>query len=178
MKKPVPWTLPTRLTVEPPASPIRNRALPANASESPAPWGSESRKHRSGKTPGPARRAGGGMTVTPAVMMSPTKTSASVVLLTLLGHRESCAQLQRAGLVASCDCPTRPLDDPAVTVGVVVHFARISLAQRCPLPDVIIELLARGVEDGDPACIVVAEWLDACGLVRLRPLSRARRRCS
>ena len=68
------------------------------------------------------------------------------------------------------------MEDPAVTVGLAIHFARISLAQRAPLPPVIIELLARRVEEGDPACVMVAEWLETCGLLHLKPLTRSKRR--
>jgi hypothetical protein len=63
------------------------------------------------------------------------------------------------------------MEDPAVAVGLAVHFARISLAQRVALPDVIIELLARRVEEGDAACMMVAEWLETAGLVNLKSLA-------
>ena len=63
------------------------------------------------------------------------------------------------------------MEDPAVAVGLAVHFAKISLTQGVALPDVIIKLLARRVEEGDPACVVVAEWLETAGLVNLRSRS-------
>jgi hypothetical protein len=63
------------------------------------------------------------------------------------------------------------MEDPAVAVGLAVHFARISLSQRVALPDVIIELLARRVEEGDAACMMVAEWLETAGLVNLKSLA-------
>jgi hypothetical protein len=68
------------------------------------------------------------------------------------------------------------MEDPAVTVGLAIHFARMSLAQQVPLPPVIIELLARRVEEGDPACVMVAEWLETCGLLQLKSLPRSKRR--
>jgi len=68
------------------------------------------------------------------------------------------------------------MEDPAVTVGLAIHFARISLAQQAPLPPVIIELLARRVEERDPACVMVAEWLETCGLLHLKPLRSSKRR--
>ncbi|MFU0504608.1 hypothetical protein [Pseudaminobacter sp. NGMCC 1.201702] len=105
-----------------------------------------------------------------APTVRPRKATASLPLLMLLGHRESCATLRRAGAIASCDCRTKPMEDPAVAVGLAVHFARISLAQRVALPEVIIELLARRVEEGDAACMMVAEWLETAGLLKLRPL--------
>ncbi|ODA91863.1 hypothetical protein BFX40_02465 [Mesorhizobium sp. SEMIA 3007] len=94
----------------------------------------------------------------------------------LLGHSESCAELRRAGGITACDCRIKPMEDPAVTVGLVIHYARISLAQRVPIPTVIIELLTRRIEEGDPACIMVAEWCDASGLLNLKPLTRSKRR--
>ena len=66
--------------------------------------------------------------------------------------------------------------DPAATIGLVIHFARMSLAHRCAIPPVLIELLAQQVEAGDAACIMVAEWLDAIGLAEVRPLSGRVRR--
>ena len=64
------------------------------------------------------------------------------------------------------------MEDPAVAVGLAVHFARISLAQRVALPEVIIELLARRVEEGDAACVMVAEWLETTGLLKLKHVLR------
>jgi hypothetical protein len=65
------------------------------------------------------------------------------------------------------------MEDPAVAVGLAVHFARISMAQRLALPDAIIELLAHRVEEGDAACMMVAEWLETAGLVSLKTLPRS-----
>jgi hypothetical protein len=53
------------------------------------------------------------------------------------------------------------MEDPAATVGLAIHYARMSLAQRAPLPPVIIELLARRVEEGDPACVMVVAFAGA-----------------
>jgi hypothetical protein len=109
----------------------------------------------------------------PGPTIRPIKATASLPLLMLIGHSESCATLRRAGAIASCDCRTKPMEDPAVAVGLAVHFARISLAQRVALPDVIIELLARRVEEGDAACMMVAEWLETAGLVNLKQVFRS-----
>lgn len=156
MKKPVPWTEPTRFTVEAPDSRKRKLGVRSPKSTRCRPAALAARK------------------LTPTV--TPKKATASIQLLTLLGHSESCADLRRAGRIAACDCRTKPMEDPAVAVGLAIHFARMSLAQRIALPTVIIELLARRVEEGDPACIVVAEWLDASGLLHLKPLLRSKRR--
>jgi hypothetical protein len=75
-------------------------------------------------------------------------------------------------MIASCDCPIKPVEDPAITIGLVIHFTRMSLAQHCAIPPVLIELLARRVEEGDAACIMIAEWLDTLGLAELKPVPR------
>jgi hypothetical protein len=123
-----------------------------------------------------SRRSAASPVRKPAPTLAARKATASQQLLTLLGHSESCADLRRAGRIASCDCRIKPMEDPAVTVGLAIHFARISLAQRAPLPPVIIELLAQRVEEGDPACVMVAEWLETCGLLHLKPLLCSKRR--
>jgi hypothetical protein len=111
----------------------------------------------------------------PTPTVRPRPASASHDLLTYLGHSESCAVLRRRGMIASCDCPIKPLEDPAITIGLVIRFARMSLAQHCAIPPVLIELLARRVEEGDAASIMIAEWLDAIGLAELKPVPRRNR---
>lgn len=166
MRKPVPWTQPLRLTVKPPRTRKRKQANPADGGNGIGAEASRSKPH--GLRRSPVRK----LTLT----VTPRKATASKQLLTLLGHSESCARLRRAGGIVSCDCRIKAMEDPAITVGLAIHFARISLAQRAPLPAVIIELLARRVEEGDPACVMVAEWLETCGLLDLKPLSCSKRR--
>jgi hypothetical protein len=112
----------------------------------------------------------------PRPTIRPVRSSISHDLLTYLGHSESCATLTRHGMVSSCDCRMKGFGDPAATVGLVIHFARMSLANRCAIPPVLIELLAQQVEAGDAACIMVAEWLDAMGLAEVKPLAGRTRR--
>src|SRR5690606_22155716 len=104
----------------------------------------------------------------------PRKTG-SPALLELLGHTPSCVHLSKAGLVASCDCKLGQMQDPAIAIGVVIHFARLAMAQRAGLPTLIAELLTIHLEAGDPACIMVAEWLERSGLIEL-PMTYARGR--
>lgn len=78
--------------------------------------------------------------------------------------------------MASCDCKPGPMQDPAVAIGVVMHYARLGMAQRAPLPPLILELLAHHVDAGDAACIMVAEWLDRSGRMNLPTLAVLRRR--
>jgi len=67
------------------------------------------------------------------------------------------------------------MQDPAIAIGVVIHFARLAMAQRAGLPTLIAELLTTHLEAGDPACIMVAEWLERSGLIEL-PVRYARGR--
>ncbi|MGN6145415.1 MAG: hypothetical protein ACTHOP_17730 [Mesorhizobium sp.] len=106
----------------------------------------------------------------------PNRSSISHDLLTYLRQSESCATLRRKGLITSYNCPIEDFDDAAVAIGLVVHFARMSLSQKCPIPPVLIELLAQQVEAGDAACIMVAEWLDAMGLAEVKPTPTRRNR--
>jgi len=85
-------------------------------------------------------------------------------LLGLLGHSAECAGLAMEGRIVSCGCRTRPMDDPAVAVGLVMHYARIAMTRRLPIPPAVIALLAQRVEEGDPACDMVAKWLEGSGL--------------
>lgn len=101
----------------------------------------------------------------PTVSVMVEKSSAN--LLRLKGHRSSCVALRKSGQVASCDCRRTPFDDPAFAVAMVVHHARMAMAQRAPLPLVILELLSQRLNEGDPACRVVANWLERCGLIRV-----------
>jgi hypothetical protein len=160
MKKPVIWKEPARLTVVAPSVRKQRDTNPVDA-------GAGIRADTASSESRLSVSAAGKLT--PTVRLG--KASASLPLLMLLGHSESCAAFRRAGVIASCDCRIKPMEDPAVAVGMAVHFARISMAQRVALPDVIIELLARRVEEGDPACIMVAEWLETAGLVGIKPLS-------
>jgi hypothetical protein len=86
-------------------------------------------------------------------------------LLGLLGHSTECAGLAMEGRIVSCGCRTRPMNDPAVAVGLVMHYARIAMTRHLPIPPAVIVLLAQRVEEGDPACGMVAKWLDASGLL-------------
>ncbi|MET3791903.1 hypothetical protein [Aquamicrobium terrae] len=162
MKKPVILKEPVRLTVVAPETRKQREMTPADACT---------------VTGAAAARLESRLAVPaigkPGPTIRPGKATASLPLLMLIGHSESCATLRRAGAIASCDCRIKPMEDPAVAVGLAVHFARISLSQRVALPDVIIELLARRVEEGDAACMMVAEWLETAGLVNLKQVFRS-----
>jgi hypothetical protein len=162
MKKPVIRKEPVRLTVVAPDARKQHDTNPVDAGTG---IGAAAAR------PEPLSSTRAARTLAPTVR--PGKATASLPLLMLLGHRESCASLRRAGAVASCDCRIKPMEDPAVAVGLAVHCARMSLARRVALPAVIIELLARHVEEGDQACIIVAEWLETAGLLNLKPLPRS-----
>ena len=95
--------------------------------------------------------------------------TASEALLGLLGHTESCLALIRAGPIASCDCRTAHMEDPAIAVEVTRHYVRTAIATGTPIPTVILELLTCHVMDANPACIELAERLEAAGLLDLPP---------
>lgn len=165
MKKPVIWKEPTRFTVVAPDASKRSGTNPVDAGDG---VGAETASLESLLSASKTGKS--------APTVRPAKAAASLQLLMLIGHNESCATLRRAGVIVSCDCRIKPMEDPAVAVGMAVHFARISMVQHVALPDVIIELLARRVEEGDAACIMVAEWLETTGLVNLKPLSLSDRK--
>lgn len=103
----------------------------------------------------------------PVSTIVPSRQPGSAALLGLLGHTPSCIALSSEGLVSSCDCRLSRLHDPSIVIGVVMHYARLAMAQRAALPTLIVELLTHHVDAGDPACIMVAEWLDRSGLLDL-----------
>lgn len=165
---------PTPSTAGAPPSPCKQPNMnPSNAAD----FGSDLQIAKSSGTRRVGNLKGGAAAVaTPVPNVPPTVTTASVELLKLIGHHESCARLQRARSISSCDCRRGSMDDPSIAIGLVMHFARISLAQRVAIPTVILELLARHVERGDPACRMVVEWLDTSGLIDLKPSPRSKRR--
>lgn len=97
------------------------------------------------------------------------QASSMLTVLELLGHSSECARLARAGLVTSCHCGLKAADDPAVVVGLAVHFARSAIMHGVPLPASVAERLTKAVEAGDPACRSVATWLADLGLLELAP---------
>lgn len=98
------------------------------------------------------------------------QVSSMQIVLELLGHSPECVSLARAGLVTSCHCRLKAADDPAVLVGLAIHFARSAITHGVPLPASVAERLVRAVEAGDPACRSVVEWLADLGLLQARYL--------
>lgn len=73
-----------------------------------------------------------------------------------------------AGTGAANECPDAPAsdtrfatraDDPALAVGLALHFARTSLRAGLPMPHGVLRRLASHVAAGDPACRLVQDWL-------------------
>jgi hypothetical protein len=50
-------------------------------------------------------------------------------------------------------------DDPALAVGLALHFARTSLRAGLPMPPAVLRRLASHAEAGDPTCRLVQDWL-------------------
>lgn len=113
-----------------------------------------------------------GRSVWPTPTVPLRKSTASPQLLHLMGHHPSCIALTGASQIYSCDCRINPVDDPAVTIGLAIHSARVCLSQKSPMPPVVVELLARRLAEGDPACRMVAEWLESCGLIQVRTVMK------
>lgn len=119
-----------------------------------------------GKQPVPSTAEAGAVS---ALSTSGHRGSSVQTVLELLGHSPECARLARAGLLTSCHCRVKAADDPAVVVGLAVHFARSALTHGVPLPASVVERLTKAVEAGDPACRTVAAWLADLGLLELAP---------
>ncbi|MES0028627.1 hypothetical protein [Mesorhizobium sp. M0040] len=100
-------------------------------------------------------------------VLAPT-ARASNALLGILGHSEQCIGLAMSGQIAVCDCRTKPMEDPAVAVALAMHYARTAIDRGIPIPEVVLELLALRVREGDLACRAVGEWLDERGLLDIR----------
>jgi len=116
------------------------------------------------------RRIGGspiivGQADPPRPTVPPRILSGSDGLQNLLGHSAACIALSREGAIASCDCRTRPLEDPAIVIGMIVQYVRTSGYGKRPLPDLLLELLVRQLLHGDPACRMVANWLSELGIL-------------
>ena len=79
---------------------------------------------------------------------------------TLLDH-----QMIITGLAAGhgCDEDGRPLgqpmDDPAVVVGLVLHYARHNARRGLPIPQTVLRQLDRHVAMGSAAAHLVRDWL-------------------
>lgn len=89
----------------------------------------------------------------------------SNALLGILGHSEECIGHAMSGQIAVCDCRTKPMEDPAVAVALAMHYARTAIDRGVPIPTVVLELLTLRVQEGDPTCRAVGEWLDERGLL-------------
>lgn len=163
---------------KPPTAPTAKPRERTDTNPPCAPCFGRDRQNANGHVPrGPViPEAGRASVATTTPTVPPIATTASVDLLKLIGHHESCARLQRGRAISSCDCRRGPMDDPSIAIGLVMHYARISLAQRVAIPSVIIELLIRHVDRGDLACRMVVEWLDTSGLLPLKPSPRSKRR--
>lgn len=80
------------------------------------------------------------------------------------GHSASCISLSRQGAICSCDCPISPRSDPADLIGEIIRFVRRNRPGIRALPTRLSASLLRHLEDGDPSCRIVANWLVANGI--------------
>jgi hypothetical protein len=108
----------------------------------------------------------------PLPTVKPRILAGSDELQSVLGHSATCIALSRKGVLSSCDCTVRPLEDPAVVISIVVQFVRMSGNGKRPLPPLVTEFLTRQIEAGDPACRVIANWLVGMDLIDEKILRR------
>ncbi len=92
------------------------------------------------------------------------------------GQKSGSIALGSSGRTTSCDDQKSVIDDPAVAVAMVVRYARMAMVKRSPLPSAVLELLAQRLAEDDPACKVVANWLERCRLIRTNTLPLANRK--
>lgn len=92
------------------------------------------------------------------------------VLLDAAGHSPSCIRRIRSGRGLSCSCKTtpQPLDDAATAIGLAIRFAQMGSARRIPIPLGVVTGLAREVDAGNAAAMLVWKWLARRGQVPAR----------
>jgi len=92
------------------------------------------------------------------------------VLLDAAGHSQSCVRRIRSGHSLSCSCKTahQPLDDAATAIGLAIRFAQMGSARRIPIPRGVVSGLAREVDAGNAAAMLVWQWLARRGQVPAR----------
>ena len=77
----------------------------------------------------------------------------------LMGHGPDCIAKVRRGLIITCDCQTRPVEDPAVAVGLALRYERIARTGKIAFPKSIARLVEAGAARGDEACRMMLERL-------------------
>ncbi|MAS03314.1 MAG: hypothetical protein CL534_01200 [Ahrensia sp.] len=77
----------------------------------------------------------------------------------LTGHSPDCIAKVRRGLIVSCDCRTRPVEDPAVAVGLALHYEKFARTGKISFPKSIARLVEAGAANGDEACRMMLERL-------------------
>jgi len=77
----------------------------------------------------------------------------------LMGHSPDCIAKVRRGLIVSCDCRTKPVEDPAVAVGLALRYERIARTGKIAFPKSIVRLVEAGATRGDEACRMMLERL-------------------
>lgn len=80
------------------------------------------------------------------------------------GHSEICISLSRRGAICSCDCRVSSPSDPAELIGEIIRFVRRNRPGIRALPARLTASLLRRLEEGDPSCRIVANWLVANGI--------------
>jgi hypothetical protein len=82
-----------------------------------------------------------------------------------MGHSPDCIARIRGGLIVSCDCEAKPVDDPAVALALALQYEKFARAGRIAFPRSIARLVEAGAEKGDEACRVMLARLRRRGLI-------------
>lgn len=96
------------------------------------------------------------------------------VLLDATGHSQACIRRIRSGRGLGCSCKAQPqpLDDAATVIGLAIRFAQMGSTRRIPIPSGVVSGLARQVDAGNAAAILVWQWLARRGQVPARADAR------
>lgn len=105
-----------------------------------------------------------------AALTTALAKSPLAVLLDAAGHSPSCIRRIRSGDSLGCSCETmpQPLDDAATAIGLAIRFAQMGSARRIPIPRGVVSGLAREVDAGNAAAMLVWQWLARRGQVPAR----------
>ncbi|QKV18979.1 hypothetical protein HTY61_11210 [Oricola thermophila] len=87
------------------------------------------------------------------------------VMYMAMGHGPDCIARMRRGLIVTCDCATKPVDDPAVAVALALRYERFARAGKARFTQSIARLVEAGAGRGDEACRMMLERLHRRGLV-------------
>lgn len=99
-----------------------------------------------------------------AITVQPSENVANTILLSM-GHSPDCIARLRRGFIFSCNCSTKPMDDPAVALGLALHCEKYARTGSVRFPKSVARLVEAGAKEGDEACRMMLERLRRSGWV-------------